>query len=312
MMRQPLTESIFVLLIFACFCSDRTFCDEPVSSPHSRQVCVIADERINESSGLARSLRQSDAIWTHNDSGDTARLFLVGMDGSTRGVFPLKDVPRPVDWEDMCGFTVGDEPWLMIGDVGDNATHRHIVTPDEGEKRACRLLLFHEPVLKDGIEQDSVPVHTTIVFEYEDGPHNCESIAVDTERGECVLVSKSKSTPLDCGIYSIPLTLTAGTTTATARRIGSLDIYNATAMDIAPDNHRMAIISFKGASIVERTDDETWGDAIKREPFFMTLPRRKGGESVCFGRNRDELLLNSEHVRQPLWSVQISAFGAAP
>jgi hypothetical protein len=273
---------------------------------------VIADEQINESSGLARSLRQSDAIWVHNDSGDTARLFLVGLDGRTRGIFPLKDVPHPVDWEDMCGFSVGGEPWLMIGDVGDNATNRHILTPDEGEKRACRLLLLKEPVLKDWGAQDSVPVHTTIIFEYDDGPHNCESIAVDTERGECILVSKSKSTPLDCGIYVVPLTLKAGITTATARRIGSLNIYNATAMDIAADNHRMVIISFRGASIVERTSGETWGDAIKREPVFTILPKRKGGESVCFGRNRDELLLNSEHVRQPLWSVTISASEAAP
>lgn len=300
------------MTVAACLCVSSRVHGDPGREAHAEQVCVISDERINESSGLALSRRQSGMVWIHNDSGDAARLFLVGMDGTTWGVFPLANVPMPVDWEDMCGFTVDGEPWLMIGDVGDNAVNRHVVVPDVGEERACRLLLFPEPVLKDEAEQASVAVHTTILFEYEDGPRNCESVAVDTERGEILLVTKSKSTPLDCGMYRIPLTLDVKTTTATARRIGSLAIYNATAMDIAPDNHRVVILGYEGAWVFERSNDERWDDAIQRNPLFVMLPKRKGGETVCFGRSRDELLLNSEHVGQPLWRVRIPMPASAP
>ena len=305
MMQQSTIRLIIVMSTLVCFRLGESVYGETALLAEAEQVCVISDERINESSGLALSQRQPDAVWIHNDSGDRAKLFLVGLDGNTRGIFHLADTPIPLDWEDMCSFTINGEAWLMIGDVGDNSTNRHIVTPDKGRERACRLLLFHEPFLKDEAEQDNVPVHATIVFEYEDGPHNCESIAVDTEHQEIILVSKSKSTPLDCGMYSIPLTLEAGTTTVTARRIGSLDINNATAMDISAHNHRMVIISVKGASVVDRAADEEWGEAIKRPILLFTLPKRKCGETVCFGRNRDELLLNSEHVDQPLWRVQI-------
>ena len=212
----------------------------------------------------------------------------------------------------MCGFTIEGEPWLIVGDVGDNSFSRHQVTPDEGPNRACRLLLIHEPLINDATEQHPVPVTTTIVFEYDDGPHNCESIAVDTEREEILLVSKSKSTPLDCGMYRIPLTLRAETTIARAQRIGSLDIRNATAMDISPDNRRMVIISYQSASIVDRSAEEGWDDAIKRMSRIIELPKRLGGESVCFGQNSDQLYLNSEQVGQPLWGVRIPTPTAAP
>ena len=311
-MRLPTIRFIMLTVTSTCSCLNGAFGDEREMPSAAEQVCVITDERIVESSGLALSQRCADAVWMHNDSGDTARLFLVGLDGKTRGIFLLRDVPMPLDWEDMCGFTMGTQPWLMIGDVGDNSFSRCRVTPDEGVKRACRLLLIKEPSLNDGLEQDPVPVQTTILFEYDDGPHNCESIAVDTEREEILLVSKSKSTPLDCGLYRIPLTLKAGTTVATAQRIGSLNIYNATAMDISRDNRRMVIISYDSASIVDRSADEEWGDAIKRTSHLIDLPKQKGGESVCFGPRGDELYLSSEQVRQPLWRVHIPAFATVP
>jgi hypothetical protein len=108
-------------------------------------------------------------------------------------------------------------------------------------------------------------------------------------------------------MYSIPLTLQVGTITATARRIGRLDLPFATAMDVAPDGRRLAIISSRGASIVDREADESWGDAIRRGERLFALPKRENGETVCFGRSRNELFLNSEFVGQPLWRVKIPA-----
>ncbi|MCC6491024.1 MAG: hypothetical protein IT364_26285 [Candidatus Hydrogenedentes bacterium] len=307
MTRKSAKHFSIAIVALACCCLNDSLRGETVPQAEAEQVCVIADERIMEASGLALSRRQPDAIWIHNDSGDIARLFIVGLDGETRGVVRLADVPMPVDWEDMCSFTVNGEPWLLIGDVGDNAINRHIVTPDTGEERACRLLLLPEPALKPGPEQESVPVHTAILFEYEDGPRNCESVAVDTERKEILLVSKSKSTPLDCGMYCMPLTLQAGTCIATARRIGSLDLPFATAMDVAPGNRRLVIISSRGAAIVDRETDEHWGDAIKKGVRLFALPKRENGETVCFGQSTGELFLNSEQAKQPLWRVRIPA-----
>lgn len=272
------------------------------------QLCVVADQRIRESSGIALSRRQPDAVWIHNDSGDRARLFLVGLDGQTRGVLRLNGV-RTFDWEDMCAFTAEGTPWLLVGDVGDNSRSRSL-SGDKGASQPCRLFLFPEPEMKGTAEQEA-DVVTVIPFEYEDGPRNCESVAVDAERGEILLVSKTKLGAGDVtGVYRMPLTLAAGTATETARRIGTLKMDMATALDISPDGRRMAVLGPEGALCVERGEGESWEEALKRPPLLVPLPRRENGETLCFGRTRDELLVNSEHVGQPLWSVGLPKVSA--
>ena len=104
------------------------------------QVCIVAERELTEASGLAISRRRDNAVWVHNDSGDTARLFLIQLDGKTRAVVTLKDT-EPRDWEDMCSFQIDGEKWLLIADTGDNGQVR-------GESGApCELLLLKEPVL---------------------------------------------------------------------------------------------------------------------------------------------------------------------
>lgn len=290
-------------LFLVCLCVHFAWSGEIAQDTETEKLCVISDAQIKESSGIALSRRQSDAVWIHNDSGDIARLFLVGLDGSTRAIVHLGGI-RPLDWEDACSFTVNGIPWLMIGDVGDNARKRNL-SAEKGPSRSCRLLLLSEPQLTNAPEQEFA-VHTTIFFDYEDGPHNCESVAVDTERNEILLVSKSKPDPLDCGLYRIPLTLEEGTSTVTAQRIADLKIAYVTAMDIAPDGRRLVILApGKGALVWDREEGEAWDDIVKRVPRLVPLPERANGETICFGRSRDELLLNSELVDQPLWSVKI-------
>lgn len=293
------------MLIMVCLSAPLAWGNETVPPPAMERLCVISDPRITESSGIALSRRQSDAVWLHNDSGDAARLFLVGLDGHTRGVLRLSGMGRPLDSEDMCSFTANGAPWLLVGDVGDNSRNRCLAADEKKRSRACRLFLFPEPEMKGALEREA-EVPTIIRFEFEDGPHNCESVAVDTERGEILLVTKSKPEPLDCGLYRIPLTLEKGTSAVTALRIADLKIAFATAMDISPDGRRMVILApGDGAVCIDRRESESWGDAAKRTPHVIPLPERKNGETLCFGHSRDELLLNSEFVGQPLWSVKI-------
>ncbi len=87
------------------------------------EVCTVEDPELNEASGLAMSLQHKDAVWIHNDSGDTARLFLVGLDGKTRAVVHLNQ-HKPLDWEDMCSLEIDGQAWLLIGDIGDNSRTR--------------------------------------------------------------------------------------------------------------------------------------------------------------------------------------------
>src|SRR5438128_610579 len=49
----------------------------PVTYDAAQRTCRFTDPRIGESSGLASASFSDTALWTHNDSGDTGRFFLV-------------------------------------------------------------------------------------------------------------------------------------------------------------------------------------------------------------------------------------------
>lgn len=299
------TLGIILLSWAACGVADETAGSAEPTDPPWKQLGIVRDHRISEASGIALSLRQPDAVWVHNDSGAPKWVFLVGLDGTTRAVLKLTGAGRPLDWEDMASFLIDGVPWLAIGDIGDNSHTRTLHGKEKTSAMPSRVYLLPEPDMT-GVTQLQIESPTTILFEFEDGPRNCESLAVDTQRREILLISKSKPQPMDCGLYRMPLTLEPGLTRCQAQRIADLNIPFVTAMDVSPDGRRMvALAAGEGAMLWERAENEPWETAVKKPCRLIKLPACPNGETLCFGRTPSELLCNSEYRQQPLWSVMI-------
>ncbi len=282
--------------------SDAASLPQPESG---EQLAVVQDRRINEASGMALSGLRADHVWIHNDSGDTARLFLVGLNGITHSLVQLDDA-MPFDWEDMCSFEKDGIPWLLVADVGDNDQRRGSGA-GRGGPPACRLLLIRELPLPDASERKTHrwKVHATIEFAYEDGPRDCEGVGVDSQGDQILLVSKSQ--PLACGLSSIPLKTVPGRHVARAVRIARIGVPIATAMDVSRDGRSLVIATPLSGVLIRRKADESWNDACRRMGTHLTLPPRKQGETVCFGPEETCVLLNSEGIRQPLWRLDLPA-----
>ena len=266
-----------------------------VLSPASfaqKQLAVVKDDRISECSGLAISRQHDNAVWMHNDSGGQPRLFLVDFDGNTRSVCHIEKA-KAVDWEDMCSFEVDGEPWLLIADVGDNDAKR------SRKKNPCTLYLLHEPTSSKRSQAAEYDIRLQI--DYEDGPHNCEGVAVDTERKEILLVSKES--PLTAALYRLPLDLQDGKQQRTATRVGSFPVPFATALDIAPDGQSLLAVNMWHGVLIRRKAEQSWKDALSSHAKQVTLPKRRQGESVCFSRDGQSFFVNSERKRQPLWRL---------
>ena len=268
------------------------------------EVCTVEDPELNEASGLAMSLQHKDAVWIHNDSGDTARLFLVGLDGKTRAIVHLNQ-HKPLDWEDMCSFEIDGQAWLLIGDIGDNSRNRGTTAPP------CQLLLVKEPkssLAAGDVDAKTPPmvnveVHAILQFSFPDGPADCESLAVDTERREILLLTKTE--PANCRLFRLPLSLTAGKTAAQAELLASIPVPYATAMDISRDGRQLAIINMFSGAMLNRKPHESWTIACANPVKILMLPARPQGETVCFEPQGKTLLINSERARQPLWRITL-------
>lgn len=142
------------------------------------EVGALSSSDIVESSGLAASVHQAGVRYTHNDSGDTARIFAFGAAGEDLGVFAV-DGAAHVDWEDLAlGPCARARACLFIGDVGDNAAIRQTV----------EVLRVAEPEVGVSV---AVGPATRLELTYPDGPRDVEALLVDPVTSDLFLVEKS-------------------------------------------------------------------------------------------------------------------------
>jgi hypothetical protein len=150
-----------VLLFFACILAAAP------QDPHAATVAHIADERINEASGIVASRQFEGVYWTHNDGND-GQLFAIRRDGSLIGSVKLDVSVR--DWEDI---TADDQGHLFIADTGNNHESR-------------KSMLIHrvrepDPSTLEGAHK--LKVEHTWKLRYPDEPFNCESLIIWRDHG---------------------------------------------------------------------------------------------------------------------------------
>ncbi|MBI1373480.1 MAG: hypothetical protein GC159_12195 [Phycisphaera sp.] len=260
---------------------------DPAAAPPAyapgRELARLQNPAICESSGLAASRVNAHVFWTHNDSGDGPRLFAFDGAGRSLAVLTLTGAAAH-DWEDMCSFTAAGRHVLLVGDIGDN----------NGLRKNYALYAVTEPRLPaDRPLEAAVPPDQTITFNYDDGPHNCEALAVDPTDRTIYLVIKVIGPK--CNVYAMPWPADDNPKTVhIAKQIGTLDIATTTAMDISPDGRRAVVLTYGDAWEYTRAPNETWSQAFTRAPRRLKMPRRVQGESLCFGPDGRTLYLTSE------------------
>lgn len=259
------------------------------------QVGQLDDERISESSGLARCLGRPGWFWTMNDSGDEPRLFLIDSVGKTRGVVQITDAELD-DWEDLCSFRLDETDYLLIADTGDNGKGRDHVT----------LYCLEEPGLNDdgSPRRKKASVSTRIRVKYEDGRHDCEAVGVDVTSRKILLVAKERA--LQCKVYEAPLDLGRRSAKVVAKQIATVPLPLVTGMSISADGRRAVLLTYLPAVDYVRREGEDWQKALRRAPRIIDTPARKQGEAVCYGDDDQTLFLTSEGVRQPFWRVPVA------
>lgn len=272
---------------------------QPLASRPSQQPTMrIVDSRIKESSGLAMSRTVKNRFWTHNDSGDTPRLF--SIDASVNGGEPKVSVVEvngaaAIDWEDMaCGLLNG-RATLVVGDVGDNGKRRDSVV----------LYFIDEPA--SGVGQVDA---RSIRVRYPEGPADCEGIAIDEANNRLLLITKSwlpMAMLYEVSLENLKLNelkLSGAGEVVEARLLAKLTVPMVTAMDIRDDGGELAIASYRDLFVFERAADESWEAAVARIPKHAVLPELKQIEGLCYDCE-GQIWVTSEGSPMPLVRCEI-------
>lgn len=256
-------------------------------------VGVIEEPAIGEASGIAASRRNPGVLWTHNDSGDSARVFAIDSAGAFRGQYPLPGV-FSLDMEDVA-VGPGPEPgvsYLFVGDIGDNLAFRPAIRVHRAPEPA--VALEGPPVVEplDGV--------VSITLRYPDGARDAESLAIDPLTGDAYVVSKQ---PGVSRVYrAAKADLDAGGP-VTMSFVTELPFGLATAGDISPDGSLFVLRSLDSACVWVRSPGATIADALQGPcvPAPVTgRPAEPQGEAIGFGVDRRGYYTISEGARPPL------------
>lgn len=260
---------------------------------------TFQDASIVESSGLASS-SQPGVLFTHNDSGDRARFFAVGPDGSRLAAFELAGAAA-IDWEDMARGPGRDGgPALFFADIGDNSHVHAFVTVYE----------VPEPVI---LESSTTPVVITDVIRhmlvYEDlSRPDAETLLVDPSAyGRFAIVTKDG----DGASRVYETTDEPGEVVRVVRSTTTIDFaawapiivepgVSATGGAIAPDRSRVVVRTYWYAFEWQLGPGTTLASAFAQAPAVITLPETVQGEAITYSMDSADLLTSSEGANAPV------------
>ena len=244
----------------------------------------IENDDIQEASGIVASLTNDNIIWTHNDSGDSNRIFAMDTQGKHLGEYFLNDSQNR-DWEDIA---IGPGPeeglhYLYVGDIGDNFSENDI-------KHIYRVI---EPQLNSSSNFNSIQLDgiESISFQYEDGNRDAETLIIDPLTKDIIIISKREATAVH--IYSIPFPQDTDTI-LTANLIMTKDFYPndnfATSQwivggDISHDGKEILVKSYTDIFYFSRTSNQSFYDALNNEEIKFPYITEPQGEAICWDAN---------------------------
>lgn len=271
------SQGIFFLLLF--FAAAGTSAQQ-VDKPARVKTGELKDPVCTEISGLAASMLHRNAVYIHNDSGDSSRFFAINPAGAVLATLTFRGnsyYPKGVkDCEDIA---VGPGPekgksYIYLADIGDNLKLRYTVS----------IFRFQEPQRLDKMLTLSRQV---VHLKYPDGARDAETVLVDPVLSLLYIVSKREET---VSIYSTPLNFRDGDTLTLTKK-GTLTLPGkrpskwVVSGDISPDGKSILLKTLGDVYLWTRKNDEPIEQTLRREPLKLAYREEPQGEAIGFSHD---------------------------
>ncbi|OJY22338.1 MAG: hypothetical protein BGO98_37800 [Myxococcales bacterium 68-20] len=247
---------------------------------------TVTHPALLEASGLTASTLTPGVLWTHNDSGDSARIFALRADATLAAEVKVAGADAN-DWEAIAAGPFEGAPALYIGDIGDNPKSRASVT----------IYIVREPSLTP--PPTSVTVAKRLDLTYEDGPHDAEALLVDPTDGTIVIATKNLNGK--SGIY------VADTRRSVLTLATTLDgLPWVTDGSVSKDGRLVALRTYGTAFVWMRAPGTTLVDALQGTRCPLSLEGEPQGEAIALANDGSSYFTLSEKKDQPLWSFTLT------
>jgi len=249
---------LFLLIVFSC-----------KQKPHAKLAIGTelgkVDKRLEEASGLVASVNNPGFLWSINDSGNDAEVFLIDSSASIRLVCTLANINNR-DWEDITIDTDADgKTYLYVADIGDNF--------DRYENKI--VYRFEEPVLSKE-EEKTITQFETFIFPLPSGYFDSEAILIDPTTHDLFIISKEKGSTT---LYRASHPLTTNTK---LEKILSMPLSTIVAGNISADGQQVLLKSYRRIYYWKKSGNETLTELLVTEPTKLPYHREPQGESIAW------------------------------
>ncbi len=222
-------------------------------------------EKIRECSGLAKSRKHADVIWTLSDGGNAPAVFALRPSGEIvmpvsarddyRGL-PLTGT-RNIDWECLTRDETGN---LIVGDVGNNLSNR---------RNLC-FYLVPEPKPSDVVtpQRKKVSFYYPSQNEFPDPSLNYDCEACFALNGQIYFFTKHW-TNTETVLWRVDPTIESYQAAVPVARFDARGMVTDAA--ISPSRSRLAVLTYHGLWVFELPPPDVAGKIDERK-FFTSAP----------------------------------------
>jgi len=245
-------------------------------------VGTVADPELEEISGIATSRRHEGVLWAEEDSGNDAALHALSQQGERLGTYAI-DGAEAVDWEDLAIGPGTDpaQPAIYVGDIGDNGADRSTTT----------IYRVAEPDAPPSAAGGTLPLLDRTEVAYPDGPVDAESLLVDPDSGDVVIITKALLGPSQ--VLRVPAGALGAEATVEAEVVGELEVppdlalgeglpgTAVTSADVAPDGSFVLVRTYQALLAYPRSADQPVAEALAGEGCSAPVAQETQGEAVA-------------------------------
>jgi len=259
------------------------------------QLGTVESSLLKEISGVVASRKNADVLWVHNDSGDSARIYAMSIQGRHLGVYNLVGA-NAVDWEDIAigPGPVEGQDYIYVGDIGDNALKRSSVTVYRVAEP--QVSATKEPVTVNLADVAALPMRYP-------GPavYDCETLLVDPVSGDIFLVTKDRAGEGVAHVFRNPAPHTAGVT-VTLQLVKDIPLpAQVTGGDVSPSGDGVLLRLYRQAYYWPRAMGTDLWEAFSGPPCPVPLAVEPQGEAIAFAAHDLGYFTVSEGASQPVY-----------
>ena len=241
------------------------------------------DQRLKEASGLVTSIINPGLLWTLNDSGNPAEVFLIDDHARIQLVCKLVNV-RNRDWEDIAigGGPEKGKNYLYVADIGDN----------QAQFDLKYIYRFEEPLWSKAKEQLITRIDT-LVLRMPDGPRDAETLLIDPLTNDLFIISKREQF---VGLYHAPYPFASDT--LLLNKVLTIPMTQIVSGCISADGQEVLLKDYDHIHYWKRSEKESLAQLLARKPIELPYVREPQGEAIGWSRDGTAFYTLSESTKE--------------